>query len=443
VFATQHRLSVAALLLIAACSSDAGQPSGEPDDGAGEEQTAAPAGAELARSKLSRVQPSSDHLTALAAGNATFAFDVFQQLAARAPAESFVFSPYSLSSALAMTYAGAVGQTAQEIQQTLHFELGHPQLDEAFNAAELALRSRGQGKRGVEDAPFRLQVVNAMWTQKGAEIVPAFLDTLASHYGAGVYLLDFKDQPEPSRAAINGWVAQQTEQRISELLTSDNITPLTRVVLTNALYFNASWLTPFKPESTNAAAFYKLDGQTVQVPMMRSRLTAPYAKGEGYEAVALPYASPELALIAVLPDRDAYESIEQAANASWFAQVRAELASAGLQLSLPKFETRTPTSAKETLKALGMQVPFTTQADFSNMTSLDVFISDVVHEAVVTVTESGTVATAATAVVLARKGESVVDHTVAFDRPFLYAIVDQPTGQILFLGRVLEPGTLE
>jgi serpin B len=354
--------------------------------------------------------------------------------------KNLVFSPLSISTALAMTYAGARGATEAEMKQTLHFELEQPALHEAFNAVDLALSSRGEGKAGADGTPFRLNVNNSIWAQQGFTVVPAFLDTLALNYGAGVFLTDFASDAEGSRKAINGWVAQKTEDLIPELLPMGSIGGDTVMVLTNTVYFNASWKVKFEKEQTQQAPFKKLDGSSVQVSMMNAGLqgVASYAKGDRYEAVALPYASEELSFLAILPDPGAYEAVEAAANAQWFAALQTKLAPSGVQLALPKLDTKTATSLRPALMALGMNLPFS-GADFSGLTPSSVEIDNVIHEAVLKLFEGGTIAAAATAVTIREVSIPLFEHTVRFDRPFLYAIVDKPTGHVLFLGRVLDP----
>ncbi len=436
---TSRSLTLTGLLTLLGCAGDDVGDGHAPSD-------AAPKGVELATSKLERVlDPSEADVGALGAGNAAFAFDLLPQVVSANPGANVVFSPYSLATALAMTYAGARGQTADEIRSTMHFELEQSALHAAFNAVDLALATRGQGAAGVDGTPFRLRVNNSLWAHHDDTVVPAFLDTLALNYGAGVFLVDFSSDPEGSRKVINLWVDEKTEGMITELLPAGSIKDVTRFVLTNTVYFNASWETLFREDATQPAPFVRLDGTSVDVPTMNSTLeqyAVRYAQGEGYEAIALPYASTELAFIAVLPDAGAYETVERGANAAWFAELRSRLASAAVQLSLPKFTYRTATSVKEALNALGMTVPFSTAADFSGMTPADVYIDDVLHQAVIDVGEAGTKAAAATAVTFARKSAVLDARQLRFDRPFLYAIVDEPTGQILFMGRVLDPSRM-
>ena len=385
--------------------------------------------------------PSSTDVSALGANNRAFAFDLYHAVASDHANENLLFSPYSISSALAMTYEGARTQTASELKATLHFELERPALHEAFNATDLQLSSRGMGQAGADGTPFRLNVNNSIWAQRGYPVVPAYLDVLAVNYGAAVYLADFRSQPEAARTSINAWVSDKTEKLIPELLPVRSINSLTRFVLTNAVYFNASWQTKFDEKLTTAQPFTKLDGSQVSVQMMHATRLIPYAEGAGYRAIGLPYASDELSFIAVLPDAGAFQTVEATLTAAWFDELRAQLqgTSVYLDVGLPKLDYKTAASLRTTLSGLGMPTAFEGAADFSGMTSGSVSIDDVIHQAVLKVFEGGTIAAAATAVIFADKSASGTDNVVTFDRPFILAIVDEPTGAVLFLGRVLDP----
>jgi serpin B len=419
-----------AVLQLAACGSD------PVESGSGD----APVGVELKASALERERaPSAADVPELARGNQAFALDVLRTVAAAKPSDNVVLSPYSISTALAMTYAGARGTTATEMQQTLHFTLDQTRLHPAFNAVDQTLATRGQGKSGADGTPFRLNVNNSIWAQRDYPIESMFLDTLAVNYGAGVFLANFAQQPEPARAAINAWVSEKTEKLIPELLPTGSIRPDTRFVLTNTVYFNAAWKTKFENEYTSQAAFTKANGSASQVPMMHAGFGMPYAKGANYEAVALPYASDELEFIAVRPDAGAMDALQRAADGAWFTALLAGLTDSSVQLAFPKLDYDTQTSLKDALQALGMQAAFSGSADFSGLTSGSVMIDDVIHDAVIKVFEGGTIAAGATAVTVTETSALVFEHTLTFDRPFLYFIVDRPTGQILFLGRVLDP----
>jgi len=402
--------------------------------------TSDPVGAEVVRSAKARITtpdaPSAD-VAAVGESNRAFAFELYHQL--RTEDGNLFLSPYSVSVALAMTYAGARGDTAAQMRDVLHF-IDEARLHPAMNAVDLALASRGDDAHGSDDGPFRLDVVNATWGQTGYPFQPAYVDVLGEQYGAAMYLLDFMNGPEGARALINAWVEDRTEQRIRDLIPMGAITSLTRLVLTNAVYFNAAWNEPFDPSDTHDGAFTRLDGTTATAPMMSQHELHPYGEGDGYAAVELEYDAPELSMVLVLPDAGRFDEIEAAFDESTYAELEATLREHSVELTMPTFEYEVSFSLKDTLVALGMIAAFEPgTADFSGMDgSHDLYIQAVLHKAFIRVDEAGTEAAAATAVISGATG--IPDPAaITLDRPFLYFIIDHPTGQILFLGRVLDP----
>jgi len=303
------------------------------------------------------------------------------------------------------------------------------------------LVGRGEGAEGKDGEGFRLNIVNAIWGQTGYKFLREFLDVLAENYGAGLRLLDFVKAPEESRITINDWVSDQTEGRIEDLIPQGEIDALTRLVLANAIYFNAAWLNPFEEERTQDGPFYLLDGGQVTVPMMRQTELFGYAEGEGYQAVELPYDGSELSMVILLPRPGEFEAFEGSLNAARADAVLKELAHKQVALTLPKFEFESGFRLVEALAAMGMPVAFSDDADFSGMTgNLDLFISAVIHKAFVSVDEAGTEAAAATAVVMEMKAARPTEPVeVTVDRPFVFLIRDIQSGAILFVGRVLNP----
>jgi serpin B len=247
-------------------------------------------------------------LSDLVGGNSAFAFDLYQAL--REEEGNLFYSPYSISLALAMTYAGARGETERQMADTLNFTLSQDQLHNAFNGLDLELAKRGEGAQGKDGEGFRLNIVNAIWGQRDYKFLGEFLDVLAENYGAGLRLLDFINAPEEARITINDWVSDQTEGRIEDLIPQGVIDALTRLVLTNAIYFNAAWLNPFDEDATADGRFYLLDGSDVTVPMMRQTESFGYAEGEGYQAVELLYDGSELSMVILLPERGYFEEFE-------------------------------------------------------------------------------------------------------------------------------------
>jgi serpin B len=351
------------------------------------------------------------------------------------------YSPYSISLALAMTYAGARGETEEQMAEALHFTLPQDDLHPAFNALDQELAQRGEGAEGKDEEGFRLNIANAIWGQVDYTFLEAFLDTLAVNYGAGLRVLDFAGAPEPSRVTINDWVSEETEGKIEDLIPQGAIDPLTRLVLTNAIYFNAAWANPFQEEATRDGAFTLLDGSQVTVPMMQQTESFGYTRGDGYQAVELPYDEREMSMVILLPDRDKFEAFEDSLDSKRVQAVIADLKNEEVALTMPKFEFDSRFGLSQALEAMGMPAAFSGGADFSGMTgNKDLFISDVVHKAFVSVDEEGTEAAAATAVIMKLSAVAEEPIPVTIDHPFVFLIRDIETGAILFVGRVADPG---
>lgn len=400
-----------------------------------------PAQAQVAQSDKPRVQsPSvaSSDLAELVAGNSAFAFDLYQAI--RKQPGNLFYSPYSISAALAMTYAGARGATEHQMADVLHFALPQDRLHPAFNALDQALASRGAGAKSKDGKPFRLRIANSLWGQAGYKFLPAFLDTLAENYGAGLRLVDFQKAPEAARKTINDWVSDQTEGKIRDLIPQGAIDTLTRLVLANAIYFNAAWMYPFEKEDTQDGPFYLLDGSQVTVPMMRQSKHLRYFAGDGVQAVELPYDGGEVSMVLLVPDRGKFPAFEETLTAETVADILANMESANINLAMPKFQYDATLSLAGTLKAMGMPDAFSTNADFSGMDGTrNLAITDVFHKAFVAVDEAGTEAAAATAVIIGLTAMPVSPVELTVDRPFIFLIRDMQTGAILFVGRVLNP----
>ena len=398
-------------------------------------------GAEIALSdkpRLASPDITTSGLSDLVSGNSVFAFDLYQALSDEEG--NLFYSPYSISLALAMTYAGARGETQRQMADTLHFTLSQDQLHNAFNGLDLELANRGEGAQGKDGEGFRLNIVNAIWGQRDYKFLGEFLDVLAENYGAGLRLLDFINAPEEARITINDWVSDQTEGRIEDLIPQGVIDALTRLVLTNAIYFNAAWLSPFSEDATQDGTFHLLDGGEVVVPMMRQTESFGYAEGEGYQAVELLYDGSELSMVILLPEAGHFEEFEASLSADQVDSIIRNLEDKRVVLTLPKFEFESEFSLADTLAAMGMPIAFTGAADFSGMTGTpELFIAEVLHKAFVSVDEAGTEAAAATAVVMTLGGMPEVPVKVTVDRPFIFLIRDLDTGTVLFVGRVANP----
>ncbi len=277
---------------------------------------------ELRSDKVRVTAPSvsAEDAAALAAGNLAFAIDMHLALRSREPG-NFIFSQTSMSTALAMLYAGAATTTAAEMASALHFDLPAERLHPAFNALDLALTTPPPGS---DAAAFRLAIANSTWVQDGFAVLPAYLDTLAENYGAGLFVQDFVTKSEAARQAINGWVSDRTEDHIPELFPEGAINPLTRLVLANAVFFHGDWKTPFIHDRTGNATFHALSGD-VSVPTMRGDHNAASWSGTGWSAAALDYVGDTTSMIVVVPDAGTFDSFETGMTAE---SIRAILAGA-------------------------------------------------------------------------------------------------------------------
>ncbi|MDG7041736.1 MAG: serpin family protein [Nitrososphaerota archaeon] len=377
-------------------------------------------------------------LTALVDGNNAFAFNLYQVL--KQTGGNLFYSPYSISEALVMAYAGARGETEKDMAQALNFTLPQDRLHPAFNSLDLQLKQRGQGAQGKNGAGFRLDVANAIWGQKDYPFLAQYLDVLAQNYGAGLRIVDFIKQTEQSRLTINQWVSDQTQEKIKDLIPPGGINDMTRLVLTNAVYFNAAWQYPFNKDATSNGMFYLLDGGNVTVPMMKQTESFGYVEGANYEAVELPYSGQELSMVILLPKAGEFEAFENSLDAELVKTVIGQLKTNEVSLTMPKFEYESSFGLKQALSTLGMGVAFTPDADFSGMDGdHNLLIQDVLHKAFVSVDEAGTEAAAASAVIVGITAVPAQPIQVTIDRPFLFLIRDISTGSIIFLGRVLNP----
>jgi len=381
----------------------------------------------------------------LVPGNTAFALELYARLAGQ-PGNLFL-SPYSISTALAMTYAGARGETAREMAATLHFDLPASELHAAMGELKRRLEEQCAGK------DCDLAIANALWAQRGTAFLASFLEINRDHYGAGTRELDFGADAEGARQTINGWVSEQTRERIPELLAGGDLTRLTELVLTNAIYFKGIWAQRFDARATSERPF-RVPGDAagrktaaggplhsaVQVPMMEQTGRFAHAALDGFALLEMPYAGSDLVMDILLPDDvEGLPALEARLSAerleSWLANLREREVS----VSIPRFKTDVRFDLVAPLAAMGMPSAFGPSADFSGMTAdAQLFISKVVHQAFVQVDEEGTEAAAATAVVLERTGAPGRPVRFEADHPFLFLIRDRGTASVVFVGRVME-----
>lgn len=393
--------------------------------------------AESSRAREKNPNVSQANLQTLVDGNNAFALDLYQSL--RTQDGNLILSPFSISLALAMTYAGARGETEAQMAEALRFG-SQEQVHPAFNALDLSLEDT-EVVLDKEQEPMQLNIANSVWAEQTFAFKPDFLDTLSMNYGAGIHLLDFINQAEPSRREINKWVSDETNDKIKDLLPEDSIKPTTKMVLVNAIYFKADWLSPFDANDTHDGVFKLLDGSEVIVPMMGQQLYIPYFVGDGFAAAELPYAGGSAVMTLLVPDEDRFEEVESRLDDSLLDELLSNLAPADVTLRMPKFEYESAFSLSDTLAGMGMPLPFVEGfADFSGMTDQqDLFIGNVLHKAFVAVDEEGTEAAAATAVIMEGATAMMPENELYIDRPFIYFIRDVDSGQILFMGRVMNP----
>jgi serpin B len=391
----------------------------------------------LLRADTQRIQSpdvTEEQVAELVRGNNAFAFDLYR---VKGGDGNMIFSPYSISLAFSMAYAGARGETETQMAGTLNY-LPQQTQHAAFNALEQRMSGLGE-KDGGDASPFQLSVANAAWGQQGYHFEDAYLETLAGHYGAGLRAIDFGRSEEASEE-INSWIANETENRIKDLVSPDIIDASTRLVLANAIYFKASWLSRFEEEQTQDGLFTTADGIEVTVPLMRQTTYLDYAEGDGYQAVRLPYKGDAVDMLVIVPEEGRFEQVEERLGAGFFDEVRGGLSEHYVRLTMPRFDFETDLNLPELLAAMGMKTPFDPgAADFSGMTGeRELYISEALHRANITVDEKGTEAAAAT--VLAMPLSSVPEPVkMSADRPFIFAIAERETGEILFLGRVTDP----
>jgi serpin B len=373
----------------------------------------------------------------LAAGMNRFALDLFR--AARSPSSNFAIAPASLGPAIAMVYEGARGATAEEIAKVVSL----PSDREAMRAEFQALIRRWQG--GGPGRPYRLVTASSVWAQLGFDFQGEYLQILQNSYGAVVSAVDFQNEPERARRAINAWVDKKTNRLIPELISPGMIETTTRLVVASAIAFKADWVFKFQAEHTHPADFHVTPDRIVPARTMHQGVELAYAEADDVQVVELPYRGSDFAMVVILPRKaDGLAGVEASLTAERLDGWLGKLAPREVNLALPKFQTEASRDLTATLSAMGMPSAFTKSADFSGMSEdAALWISSLIHKAVVKVDEEGTEAAAATAAIMKHPPGPVHVRKppVEFraDHPFVYAIRDTKTRMILFLGHVVDP----
>lgn len=391
----------------------------------------------------SAYQPDSN-LDKLVASNNAFALEFYRHRSA-APDANLIFSPFSISQAFGMVMGAARETTAQQVAAAMHYQLPSEDLHPAFAALNTDLRER---ETPENDSAERLQlnIANSLWAQDNFPFRQSYVDLVRDYYDGGLYFRDFTSAPEEVRTAINDWIEDQTEDKIEDMLAPGSVSPMTRMVLVNAIYFNGSWAFPFEEDTTQDDTFTLLDGSTVTVPMMTQQESFGYMRGDGFQAVELPYYGQDMAMLIILPDEGQLETFRAEFGPEQFNTIREGLAGQKVRLTMPRFEFKTSLDLTAALSALGMVDLFDpNQADLTGMfdpaaTNETLFVSTAIHEAYIGVDEAGTEAAAATAMAFATAAPEPEEPLVLhLDRPFIYSIYDRQTGAILFMGHVMNP----
>ncbi|HSP14742.1 MAG TPA: serpin family protein [Thermoanaerobaculia bacterium] len=367
-------------------------------------------------------------------GNTTFAVELYRLQAGSSRGNVF-FSPYSISAAMALTDAGARGTTASEIEKALHFPFTGARLTAAWKAV--------QDDIGRKRPDVTLMTANALWAAKGVELHPEYLAFARRDFGAKLETVDFA-RPEPARQRINAWISEATRQKIPELIGSGMLAPSTRLVLTNAIYMKAKWLSEFPPRGTNPNGRFHTPAGERKAAMMSTQDDFNYARSGSVRILELPYLGSELSMLVVLPDAaDGLSKLEKELTVEQLAQWEAELKPALVAVTFPRFKTDLSIQLSQSLRAMGIHEAFSAKADFSGIAKEPLLISDVIHQARIDVAEEGTEAAAATAVIMrataAPPMKQPKPEIFNADHPFLYLIRRTDTKSVLFIGRLVQP----
>lgn len=390
----------------------------------------------LAVNAKEKEQPAAEEIEKVVSGNGEFAIELYSKLSESDSNNNLFFSPYSISTALAMTFGGARGETERQMAEVLHFTLEQKKLHTVFGYLEKQLNEGG--KKGI----YELSVANALWGQKGEPFLKGFLELVENFYGGGLTQLDFStlQTAEDARNIINAWIEKKTKEKIKELIAKKQVDGAI-LVLTNAIYFKGKWAIEFDKKDTKDAPFHITATKETNVPMMHLKENFKYAEDEGLEILELGYKGEDLSMVLLLPREIGWISeLEKRLSAEnlekWFGNLKKR----EVEVYLPKFKITWGTfDLKEILKAMGMPIAFSPIADFSRMTKSNLFISLVLHKAFVEVNEEGTEAAAATAVVMLKSAMPKPVPIFRADHPFIFIIKENSTGSILFMGKVCDP----
>jgi len=365
-------------------------------------------------------------------GNNEFSFSLYDEI--NNEAANVFFSPYSISSALAMTYNGAREKTKEEMADVMNFNKNEESLSKNFSALNSHITNLTSKK-------IQLNIANSIWGQQDYGFEKRFLELNNKYYGAGVKEVNFKENYKSIRKDINKWVENKTQEKITDLIKSNMLDPMTRMVLVNAIYFNGKWAFPFKEEDTYEDVFYIYSECKTKTNFMERQVSLKYYEDDLAQVVEIPYSGKSLSMMVILPkERYGMEQLEHQLNENLYHSYQKSMKTKKVKLTLPKFKITDDFELNEPLKNLGMESAFGKNADFSGMTGKkDLYISNVVHKSFVEVNEEGTEAAAATGVVMRKTSVNMDKKEFKADHPFVFFIKDNEHDTILFMGRIMNP----
>jgi len=396
---------------------------------------------DMVKSDLQRVAPaeSVEDMAKLSEKNNDFALKLYDRLAGEQG--NIIFSPYSISTAMSMLYAGARNETQQQISDVFNFPIPQDSMHPLFNALDQHLLSQNIEGDGAEKKGLKLEVANQLFMNEDLNPLTDYLDILALYYGAGIGILDFAGNPDECIKIINGWIEKKTRGLIKDVVNDSSINKATKLALINSIYFKAGWENKFKASSTAKGDFYLENGDTVQTDMMHQMADFRYYATEELTAVELPYEGKNVSMLLIKPETAGVSSFEKTLSTEFFGEITGNLHTGNVMLSMPKFKIESDAvKLKDILSDMGMPVAFTELADFSGITNdISLMIGSVIHKAFIDVNEDGTEAAAATVISGIETCGPNEPVLIAFNSPFIFLIRDNITGTILFLGRFSKP----
>jgi len=366
-----------------------------------------------------------------------FSFDLYKKLKDENKEENLFYSPASISIALAMTYAGARGDTEKQMANVLNFTLPQDRLHPAYSKLIENLKS---------NKDYELIIANALWLQKDYKFLQKFLNTMEKYYKGGFNEVDYAANPEGARIKINDWVSRETKEKIKDILKPEDITRLTRLVLTNAIYFKGKWQTEFDKKSTRDEDFYLINGQKTKVKMMYQKNTFNYYENNNLQLLEMPYKGDKVSMVIILPKVGKFKTVENMMDEKKLQEWLKNAMKTKVKAYIPRFKFTQRFNLSKNLYDMGMEDAFNhAAADFSGIDGeRGLYISKVIHKAFVDVNEEGTEAAAATAVIIDTKALVLTEELVfKADHPFIFLIRDKETRSILFMGRVMDPNKVE